>query len=940
MVPSPRKRVTRASFNQTWDDTDAALLDPSSLPVARIPRGWERKQETKKTEEGRAKKIWRRVNLRSRAPETTEEEDDEEEHDARSRATKRRQHMSPEAMEKTTAKLNGKTRAFKGTRWDRRKSVLPRKKATRAYDSTADDQDEAAESDDAQDATAGDRSYETFADTESVLELSMENVQNQLPAQKDRRSTFTFTMDAEASEGLAHDRSLVGMQDDTIDDAESAPAEDATLMNFFRSPMKQTSASPLHLEQIAYPQLPLSDNDRGEHETNSMAMDDGELVAELGIDKNAEEPVGSNSNEEEEIVTAQEAVRNEADQEEADIADADTLDHVDSVSEPFSPAVSAIRVQQASDDIAYPALPLGSSPRADVEPAAEEVQEVILAPEAPSDREESVDINMEDGLALGDGLDTTAADEEFTEASLQLNIQQDYEQVAHGEQPMLAEAMSDVSASGEPEDGVLQDTPEEVTNLAELSEEDGSSAPYDDEPTQTPGSSQIADITDGLTLSFTPARAPSVEPTPRKLHSPPPPPAQSSLDDATMTIALDDDTALLKDFLNRAAASKAEKAAVMTHRRESLQNRRDSDVIRHALSSPRKALEEKDPNSPSKYDNELTLDLSQTLTLSMDNNNLASPTPNATEGEDLTDEKSLRGSRRSSRAKKSRLPAPASAAQTQPQTSKIAIRRADGTEHVVLKKSDAQELSLLTRANTRKNKQGAFGVTVRLMKLAADAANLPPLDDSTREIVIGKNIRWDEQLAYYQENPETVAEAESLATPDELGMSDAVSTPSAKPKSKVSKNSTPKVRRARGLGTANGTPAKALLAPTPFDDEEKDATPAPAASTAQQLPRPKASKIRKMTVASASQPESKLPSLDIAPVGVEPTKERKSRLAAPKKVMLPQSVATLPAEGKENTQRSGLGGVTPKKGIPTPKVIVPPTVGMESGLPRRRGRKI
>jgi hypothetical protein len=124
MVPSPRKRVTRASFNQTWDDTNTTLFDPSSLPVARIPRGWERKPETKKTEEGREKKIWRRVNTRSRAPDTAEEED-EEENDARSRAVKRQQHMSPKAMEKTTAKLNGKKRAFKGTQWDRRKSVLP-----------------------------------------------------------------------------------------------------------------------------------------------------------------------------------------------------------------------------------------------------------------------------------------------------------------------------------------------------------------------------------------------------------------------------------------------------------------------------------------------------------------------------------------------------------------------------------------------------------------------------------------------------------------------------------------------------------------------------------------------------------------------------------------------------------------------------------------------
>tara|TARA_R110002003_G_scaffold878_14_gene21778 strand:+ start:212 stop:1444 length:1233 start_codon:yes stop_codon:yes gene_type:complete len=410
-----------------------------------------------------------------------------------------------------------------------------------------------------------------------------------------------------------------------------------------------------------------------------------------------------------------------------------------------------------------------------------------------------------------------------------------------------------------------------------------------------------------------------------------------------MTIALDDDTALLKDFLNRAAASKAEKAAVLTHRRESLQNRRDSDVIRHALASPRKVLEDKDPNSPSKYDNELTLDISQTLTLSMPTDGLASPTPGQDDQEGTAEEKALRGSRRSSRAKKSRLPAPASAAQAQ--TSKIAIRRADGNEHVILKKSDAQELATLTRANTRKNKQGAFNVTVRLLKLAADADKLPPIDDATKELILGKNIRWDEQLAYYQENPETVAEAESLATPDELSMEDASSTPSTK-KSKVSRNSTPKIRRVRGLGTANGTPGKGLLAPASLLPEEVQVEKEAAQAPIQQLPRPKTSKLKKMPVASTPQPpvstpsDSKLPSLDIVPVGVEPPKERKSRLAAPKKVMLPQPTASHAAEGKENAQRTGIGGATPKKGIPAPKVIVPPTVGMESGLPRRRGRRI
>lgn len=60
---------------------------------------------------------------------------------------------------------------------------------------------------------------------------------------------------------------------------------------------------------------------------------------------------------------------------------------------------------------------------------------------------------------------------------------------------------------------------------------------------------------------------------------------------------LDADTAHLMDFLNRAAASKQDGPAVIA-RRSSLQNRRDSDAVRHALASPRKPLEDKDVNSP------------------------------------------------------------------------------------------------------------------------------------------------------------------------------------------------------------------------------------------------------------------------------------------------------------------------------------------------------
>lgn len=207
-------------------------------------------------------------------------------------------------------------------------------------------------------------------------------------------------------------------------------------------------------------------------------------------------------------------------------------------------------------------------------------------------------------------------------------------------------------------------------------------------------------------------------------------------------------------------------------------------------------------------------------------------------------------------------------------------------------------------------------------------------------------------IAYYQENPETLAEAESLATPDELSMD--ASTPGTK-KSKIDKNAPPKARRVR---TVNGTPGKGLLTPATLlpeavqeEKEKADGIPAPAQS--QQLPRPKASRIKKMPVASSAT-ETKLPSLDVAPVGVTATAtpSRKSRLAAPKKVVMPQTATAASStgllNGKENTQRSAISDATPKKGIPAPNVVIPAkvatsastgVVGVESGLPRRRGRK-
>lgn len=583
----------------------------------------------------------------------------------------------------------------------------------------------------------------------------------------------------------------------------------------------------------------------------------------------------------------------------------------------------------AMDRITYPSLPddtgceiATKSTRNSAETKSNTVIVLSLSPQDTSGH-----------LELDDDQDWSGGS--FTEASLQLNMQgdiktQDSTGFSNDNSALEGMAAEDANANSE----------EESHTTAPLSAQDN-----------------LDDITSGLNLE--PTFISSKEPTSRKLRSPSPPLSmETGPEDTTMTFAFDDDTALLKNFLSRAAASKANKAENIA-RRESLQNRRDSDVVRHALASPRKVLEDKDPNSPSKHGNEATLDLSQTPTLGMEPP--APPSPSRVQGEvettvDVDSSKAERSSRRSSRTKKSRLPAPSSIPTGPP---KISVKR-DGGDPVILKKSDAQELGLLTRTNTRRNKQGAVAVNVRLLKLSNDprTAEESTVDasDSVVQAPGKKYVRWDSQLTYFQENSEAIAnalaDAESLATPDELSSAppSALPTKLKTPKVPRDKNTTPKVRKVKNLGSANGTPGKGLLIPASLlpdsmledRDEPKE----------RRLPKLKSSRLKMVAVGGSSTTsapapvESQLPALEIAPVGIEPTKattkEHRSRLATPRKVKLPQVSSSTLGGGKEN-QGKGSGPATPKNGIPAPCVVVPSTSEVPSigtGLPRRRGRKL
>ncbi len=220
-----------------------------------------------------------------------------------------------------------------------------------------------------------------------------------------------------------------------------------------------------------------------------------------------------------------------------------------------------------------------------------------------------------------------------------------------------------------------------------------------------------------------------------------------------------DDTSMLKDFLNRAQARKAAQKPCLSAP--------DAPIPqRSPRRSPRKTHGSQDGHAPSpqkrrNIGNRPGTPPGKPKTEALDSE----------EGEELNAEPA--SCRRSTRT---RLPAPSKAPPGAP--SFIPVRRADGADPVVLQKSQAQELAVTTRANTRRNKGQSKPPLLALQDLHPESADLGITGKEGAEK--GKSVAWAERLASYQ---------------DAKGEADDV------------EEKRPKVRRLRGLGAVNGTPA-------------------------------------------------------------------------------------------------------------------------------------
>ena len=226
-------------------------------------------------------------------------------------------------------------------------------------------------------------------------------------------------------------------------------------------------------------------------------------------------------------------------------------------------------------------------------------------------------------------------------------------------------------------------------------------------------------------------------------------------------IRFSDETSMLKEFLNRAQAKKAAKTPSLTA----------LDLPKPQISprrSPRKALGSQtghglSPQKPRDVPNRPGTPPGKPPVNAVDSD----------DGEGISAE--ITSCRRSTRT---RLPAPVKGAPGAP--SFIPVRRADGTDPVVLQKSQAQELAMVTRANTRRNKGQSKPPLLALQDLPAETTETASSTTFRRRAASSKTVGWAEQLASYQD-------AKAAEEPEETR---------------------PKVRRMRGLGAANnGTPA-------------------------------------------------------------------------------------------------------------------------------------
>ncbi|ERF69440.1 hypothetical protein EPUS_07844 [Endocarpon pusillum Z07020] len=256
-----------------------------------------------------------------------------------------------------------------------------------------------------------------------------------------------------------------------------------------------------------------------------------------------------------------------------------------------------------------------------------------------------------------------------------------------------------------------------------------------------------------------------------------------------------EDTEYLHAFLTRARAKKAARNLPSSQRQVSKEKQKQTASSPQTRS--RTVLATLDRNSPS-----------PTKTRKLD-------TPGDRFEQDqtmLSDMKATSPVRKGGRA---RLPQPQPQWHQPATQSSFPFRRSNGTEFVFLQKTEAQQIAIATRSNTKRNKGDGMHPRKKLEALSSQQKPSPA--KTARRKKNGKRVLWDEGLAYF--------------APGELQASDV-------PREQTEAE-TP-VKRSRRLAPGRGTPApKKKMADAAIDA----ATPLP--------PQPPPTRIRTRAMARA-----------------------------------------------------------------------------------------
>ncbi|KAE8371359.1 hypothetical protein BDV26DRAFT_276264 [Aspergillus bertholletiae] len=314
--------------------------------------------------------------------------------------------------------------------------------------------------------------------------------------------------------------------------------------------------------------------------------------------------------------------------------------------------------------------------------------------------------------------------------------------------------------------------------------------------TDSPGNVQLTDATEPAAASAS-VQDLTVEQESTLVRSA----LQSSLDG--------EDTELLNNFLSKAKAKREAKAAAAAMATQDTEEKADQEYMEIPdIPTPqgRRVLEDLDTNSPSPLKVQL------------------SPSKGPGKTIDEKEEQPPSSPRRSTRAK----PPPRMTTTTTAARNTLMLRRAKGNEFVFLKRTEAQELALATRRNTRQNKGGAMLPKYTLQTLAQQSSDSEvnsdddkSAGDSGRRRGSAKRVSWnDDRLVEYEGesgdgNSDDAAGREGKSKNPEKRKAASSRTTHSQDPSKTggdivpaaATTATPRARRVRRLGTPKPTAA-------------------------------------------------------------------------------------------------------------------------------------